>query len=313
MYRPLISIIIPTFNRVHLIGATLDSILAQSYTNWECIIVDDGSTDETHSFIKNYLIKDSRFKYFVRPENRTKGPNACRNFGFEKSKGDYINWFDSDDLFFLNSLETFVSYLDNEIDAVICKVLITDLESGLIIKENKILSNNIIEDYFTGKITYYVSGPIWDRNFLIKQSILFDEEISNLDDWDFNLRMIYNNPNVKFIDEPLINYRTHANSLSQELNKLNFNEISSEIFARNKHLSLLKKNKEINLYVINKFILDQYKFFYKTAMINHNNKKFYFFVMVLKKQIKIFAIKDMLVTSFGFVFFIMFKRGYRFL
>jgi glycosyltransferase involved in cell wall biosynthesis len=105
---PLISIIIPTFNRAHIIGETLDSIIAQSYTDWECIIVDDGSTDDTEVVIAEYINNDSRFKFYKRPKHREKGPNSCRNFGFEKSKGHLIHWFDSDDLLFNNALELYL-------------------------------------------------------------------------------------------------------------------------------------------------------------------------------------------------------------
>jgi glycosyltransferase involved in cell wall biosynthesis len=96
--NPLISIIIPTYNRAQVISKTLESIIAQTFTDWECIIVDDGSTDNTEEVIDNYIKKDSRFRYFKRPQDRIKGPNSCRNFGFELSKGSWINWFDSDDL-----------------------------------------------------------------------------------------------------------------------------------------------------------------------------------------------------------------------
>lgn len=66
--KPLVSIIIPTYNRAHLIGETLDSVLAQTYINWECIIVDDRSTDDTKEVIDSYLYGDVRFSYFKRPE-----------------------------------------------------------------------------------------------------------------------------------------------------------------------------------------------------------------------------------------------------
>lgn len=96
--QPLVSIIIPTYNRAHLIGETLDSVLAQTYTHWECIVVDDGSTDGTDEVLARYVEKDSRFQYHHRPKDRLKGANACRNYGFELSTGEYIQWLDSDDL-----------------------------------------------------------------------------------------------------------------------------------------------------------------------------------------------------------------------
>ncbi len=89
MQTPLVSIIIiiiiPTYNRAHLIGETLDSILAQTYTNWECIVVDDGSTDETDSLLAAYCAKDKRFQYQHRLSDRPKGANACRNYRFIKN------------------------------------------------------------------------------------------------------------------------------------------------------------------------------------------------------------------------------------
>ena len=66
--NPLVSIIIPTYNRAHLIGETLDSVLAQTYQNWECIIVDDGSSDNTDDVVNDYVKKDPRFKYYYRPD-----------------------------------------------------------------------------------------------------------------------------------------------------------------------------------------------------------------------------------------------------
>lgn len=94
----LVSIIIPTYNRAHLIGETLDSIIAQTYTHWECIVVDDGSTDGTKAVVNNYILKDKRFSLYNRPLDRPKGGNAARNYGFLKAKGEYVQFFDSDDI-----------------------------------------------------------------------------------------------------------------------------------------------------------------------------------------------------------------------
>jgi len=103
--KPLISIIIPTYNRAHLIGETLDSIIAQTYQNWECIVVDDGSDDDTEEVMKSYIQNDNRIYYYHRPEEHLPGGNGARNFGFEKSTGEYIQWFDSDDLMEPNSIK----------------------------------------------------------------------------------------------------------------------------------------------------------------------------------------------------------------
>ena len=92
--NPLVSIIIPTFNRYDYIGETLESVIMQTYRNWECIIVDDGSSDYTSQLIDFYCEKDNRFKYFTRTKDLTKGANSCRNLGFKKSSGKYIQWLE---------------------------------------------------------------------------------------------------------------------------------------------------------------------------------------------------------------------------
>lgn len=112
--QPLVSIIIPTYNRAHLIGETLDSVLAQTYTNWECIVVDDGGTDGTDEVLAEYVAKDSRFQYHHRPKDRPKGDNACRNYGFELSMGKYIQWLDSDDILGKAKLESQLSLFNKE-------------------------------------------------------------------------------------------------------------------------------------------------------------------------------------------------------
>ena len=175
---PLISIIIPAYNRAHLISETLDSILAQTFKNWECIIVDDGSTDKTKEVVSEYVDKDSRFHFYTRPVGKIKGPNSCRNFGFEKSKGEFINWFDSDDLLLPTAIEERLNSFEENTDVVIAKAEFFDSVTGQKISENQILSDNLLVDYFTGKITYYVSGPMWKKKFLLQQESLFDERIT---------------------------------------------------------------------------------------------------------------------------------------
>ena len=93
------SIVIPTFNRAHLISSTIESILLQTYTNYEVIIVDDGSTDNTEEVVSKFLSKKVRYYKIANSERA-----AARNYGTHLAKGDYINWFDSDDIMFKNHL-----------------------------------------------------------------------------------------------------------------------------------------------------------------------------------------------------------------
>ena len=82
MNQPKISILIPVYNREFLVAETLQSIADQTYTNWECILVDDGSTDNTEAVVEGFIEEDSRFQYFKRPDTMPKGGNVCRNIAF---------------------------------------------------------------------------------------------------------------------------------------------------------------------------------------------------------------------------------------
>jgi glycosyltransferase involved in cell wall biosynthesis len=310
---PLVSIIIPTYNRSDLIEETLDSILAQTYINWECIIVDDGSTDATGKVINEYIKRDNRFQYYSRPIDTIKGANACRNYGFELSKGVYIKWFDSDDVMLPNLLEKQILSFNNDVDVSVCKLIYYDFNLGISIKENAIFSKYLIEDYFTGKIAFYISGPLWKRRFLENQTDLFDVSITNLDDWDFNLRMLYQKPKIVYLEEALIKYRIHETSLSQEINKLNFDELQSEFRAREKHLKLLKTNKLTNPRILENFIKDRYKFILREALLLNDKKKIHYLRMLSISQLQAFDFRGFIKTIFGFTIFSFFNKGYKLL
>ena len=313
MNTPLISIIIPTYNRAHLIGETLDSIVAQTYSNWECIVVDDGSTDTTAEVMREYVKKDSRFQYHQRPENKLKGPNSCRNYGFELSKGEYVKWFDSDDVMLPTLLEKQILPFVDNVEMSVCKLSYFDFEKRISIRENMIFSNNLIEDYLIGNVTFYISGPLWQRIFLEKQKQLFDESLTNLDDWDFNLRMLYQKPNITYNNEVLILYRVHADSLSQEINKLNFTEIQSEFEARRKHLKLLKINKLASPCILQNYIKGRYKFIFREAMIKKDKNKYYYLKMLVVSQLEMLDFRGFFKTIFGFIVFSFFNKGYKLL
>lgn len=107
--RPLVSVIVPSYNYGHLISETLGCLQSQSYENWECLVIDDGSTDNTESVVAAWVAADSRIRYF-RQENQKQA--AARNTGLRQSKGAYIQFLDSDDLIEPKKLELHVNYLE---------------------------------------------------------------------------------------------------------------------------------------------------------------------------------------------------------
>ncbi len=109
--NPLVSIIVPCYNFAHFIGETLDSLLAQSYQNWECIIVDDGSKDNSREVCAAYVAKDNRFIYHYQDNL---GLPGARNTGIRISKGEYLQFLDSDDLLEVDKIRLQVAhFLEN--------------------------------------------------------------------------------------------------------------------------------------------------------------------------------------------------------
>src|SRR5690606_23458457 len=117
-----VSIIIPFYNSQEYLAETLESVADQSFINWECLCIDDGSTDNSAMIVENFIARDDRFKIFSRPSHLRKGGNSCRNYGFQQAKGEYVQWFDSDDLMHKQMLEKKVVALgrNQTINYVIC-------------------------------------------------------------------------------------------------------------------------------------------------------------------------------------------------
>ncbi|HPE84092.1 MAG TPA: glycosyltransferase family 2 protein [Aequorivita sp.] len=308
-----VSIIIPTYNRAHLIGETLESVMRQTYHNWECIIVDDGSTDNTYQVVDSYVKKDGRFQYHKRPNTHNKGGNGARNYGFELSDGSYIKWFDSDDLMLPTCLQEQVDLIaQQQTDVCVCKLKRFSSEQKEGWGDYEIESSNLIADYLIGNISFYVCCPLWNRAFL-KGKELFDEKVSTLDDWDFNLRMLYENPRISFLDKALILYRLHENSLVREIPRFNVKEIESEIYTRKKHLVLLKQMgllKERKL--LEKYLKKRYKYFTGEALLRSSAYGNHFYKALLISQIKLGDFFGLLQTTVGYFSYKLFKRGYVF-
>ncbi|WP_298247536.1 glycosyltransferase family 2 protein [uncultured Christiangramia sp.] len=190
----LVSIVIPTYNRAHLLGETLDSVLVQTYGNWECIVVDDGSNDYTEELMEFYL-KDPRIKFYHRPKQRPKGANACRNFGFNQSKGAFIQFLDSDDIITPNCLNdrVFQCQLNYEADYLIKSTGKMQANGS---REREIFNidpKNLSKDsylklFLSYQIPWQTGSVFWRRNVLDYYS--FDENLSRLQDVDFHIRVL---------------------------------------------------------------------------------------------------------------------------
>jgi len=220
--QSLVSIIIPTYNRAHLLGETLGSILAQTFQNWECIVVDDGSTDYTQELMGFYLFSDPRISFVCRPKNRVKGANACRNYGFELSKGDYINWFDDDDLMHPEKLERQFNSLENsDYNFSVCQTLVFDnkINNILGLRNPLIISDHSFYDYLKMKIGWLTQVPLWKKDFLIRNNFKFDEELKAAQEWEFHCRVLNKFPDYAVLNDALVLLRKHEFSITHNQNE----------------------------------------------------------------------------------------------
>lgn len=209
MSDSLISVVIPTFNRAYILNNAIDSVLGQSYKNWELIIVDDGSTDNTKELVKSY--KNKRVKYFKK-ENA--GPCAARNYGISKAHGKWITYVDSDDILFPNCIEVMIENIEAHPRAVFGLPRGTrslDLyEDGKLIKtiddSDDMPMTFTIKDMFMRNARFACLGFMHLRR-LYDEGIMWDENVGSMEDWEFMLTIGEKYPDgFVYVPEVLYDY-----------------------------------------------------------------------------------------------------------
>ena len=222
--QPIVSIIIPTYNRAHLIGETLDSVLAQTYENWECVVVDDGSIDATDELLGFYCERDSRIQYHHRPKDLFKGANACRNYGFELSKGEYIQWFDSDDVMHPYKLVDQVKSIEaSSVTLSVCQAQIftSSFKMPSVLPPKEINSINPFTDYLQNKIFWMTPSILWKRNFLLGLDGLYDVNLKAAQEWEFHTRLLSKSPDYIIVDRSLVYIRDHEENITKDFDVQN--------------------------------------------------------------------------------------------
>ena len=200
----MISIVIPTYNRAHQICEALDSILSQSYEQWECIIVDDLSEDNTYSVLQEYCKRDNRFIY---TENqRTKGAQGARNTGIRIARGKWICLFDSDDIMYPQYLEEMLKAVDLDVDVLVCQADIystrTGQKVGLL---DRINSDEMHIDLLKEKAYIGYDVTLIKRDKLLEIDML-DENCPSMQEWDTHIRLS-RIAKYKAVDKPLCEWR----------------------------------------------------------------------------------------------------------
>jgi glycosyltransferase involved in cell wall biosynthesis len=280
----MVSVIVPCYNYGKFISETLDSVLEQTYDNWECIIIDDGSTDNSKEIISCYTRKDKRFTYIYQ-EN--KGLSAARNTGINAAKGDFLLFLDSDDKIKRRKLEMEVAFLDDNphVDIVYgdARYFVTDrpgehyYSMGMPDKpwmpkvsgKGKELLKHLIKE------NILVVSAALVRKRSVTVCGFFDETLKVSEDWDFWIRCALQNLYFAYLESPETGtlIRSHSTSMSKNMlamftsslelqrnwikyikntgcvqfTRSELYKINSYIYKKKKHLALEKLRRNIRL------------------------------------------------------------------
>ena len=255
-----VSIVIPTFNRAQIIGETLDSVIAQTYANWECIIVDDGSTDNTAEVIHAYVKSDSRFKFVKRDISKVKGASSCRNTGLACAQGSYIIFLDSDDWLIENCVTQRMSLVESnpEFKFLVFPMQIKYAGVGTPATQNIPFSDDYVKDFLRYDLHWGIMCTLWEKKFLLSING-FNEIYPRLNDPELHIRALLASKGNFHVarDFPADSiYR-----LEEPKNKDSFSVkylISVKYFVKDMVLLLNQNNRQTDRFYLKTYLLDYF-------------------------------------------------------
>ncbi|QSZ42369.1 glycosyltransferase [Sulfurimonas aquatica] len=230
--KALISIITPSYNSSRFIAQTIESVLAQTYKNWEMIIVDDVSADGSNEIIEEYCKKDNRIKLIKLEKNS--GPAEARNRAIQEAQGRYITFLDADDLWISEKLEKQIKFMnENNLPFTYSSYYLIDEDNnnlGKFITKGEISYSSMLKTCSVGCLT-----AIYDTQKLGK---VYMPLIRKRQDYGLWLKILKDIKTSKGMLEPLATYRILENSVSS--NKIKAAQYQWKIYREIEKISLLK-------------------------------------------------------------------------
>lgn len=244
-----ISIITPVYNAEKYLDKTVESIIAQDYTCWELILVDDGSTDESGNICDEYALKDFRIKVF---HQKNQGVSAARNLALEKISGDYVTFIDSDDWIEPNYLCHFAEFFNAD-DQIIYQGYAMDYEG-------KVFRKSIIEIPESNQILHL--GAIWGKCFSVgiiqKNNIKFDERLNLHEDHVFYYECLKYARQFEFSTNVGYHYMHYGEqSLSRRLQSSSSYFLASDLLIDYYQYDITAIDEKYKRFCIQKFGLNQ--------------------------------------------------------
>tara|TARA_R110000868_G_scaffold14457_5_gene67383 strand:- start:33682 stop:34572 length:891 start_codon:yes stop_codon:yes gene_type:complete len=228
MQTPKVSVVVPCYNQAQYLDESLASIYKQTYSNWECVIVNDGSPDNTEEIAQKWEAKDPRFNYLSKENG---GVSSARNLGIEKSTGEYILTLDADDKYEVTFMEKAVEILQNNSEVGIVSswgIFFTEDYHFQVFKSN---AKTIADFLFYNGVNM---GSSLFRKSCWEKAGKYDGDVRNgYEDWEFYLRVAALGWKVHIIEEVLFFYRQHIVSRRKEMNRID-NENKKYIYMQNK-------------------------------------------------------------------------------
>ena len=233
-----VSVIITCYNQAHCIINTLKSVVAQTYTNWECIIVDDGSLDDSAEVIKAFIKDDTRFTYLFQ---NNQGVSRARNKGFALATGSFINFMDGDDTFLPDKLKEQIQVFKDNPEIAVC---ICDhqfyLEKEDVYKyyEFENLTTKPLEQLlfkWHNGIAFPPHAALYKRELWTFNELPFPEDYNHrCEDWVFNVLVALKDVNYYMLDKVLCNYHIGAANFTNNTKSLATAAIKAALYLKSK-------------------------------------------------------------------------------
>jgi glycosyltransferase involved in cell wall biosynthesis len=244
---PKVSVIIPCFNHGRYLSESVNSVLDQTIQDFEIIIINDGSEDNTEEIALNYCSKDARIKYHKKENG---GLASARNAGLKLSSGDYIQFLDADDVIDKRKFEIQLPDLENASNNALCySDYLASTDSDLLkpigwYLNPKFKSDNYLDELITEWETN-LSIPchcfLFKSHIFKDNNIFFDETLPNHEDWDCWMNIFSLKPEVFFADQKLATYRVRTHRMSSDSNMMKEGYLLALAKQKRKH----KNNRSI--------------------------------------------------------------------
>ncbi len=257
---PKVSIVMPNFNKGGFAEIAVNSVLAQIYTDWELIFVDDHSTDASGIFAQNLASGNSKINFFTTPKQRS-GSGVARNMGLAKTTGMYLIFLDSDDWMAPECLSERVSLMEENpmFDFLAFPMAVFMKNPG----DTNLITNipkphSDLYRFLARDQPWLISGPIWKTSFL-KDQDGFDTKLISQQDADFHIRMLLKTDQYKYLDvKPNVAYRMETESIARQ-NSHSLDGLRQRVKMLENHLRLLKDANQFTAqkkHLIARYLLD---------------------------------------------------------